>query len=64
MNRLAEVRKAIAATVTALVAIAAAAGTNIDPAISTAVVSLLGALAVYLIPNETDPELDRERIGL
>lgn len=52
-----EYNKAIAATVAAIVAILATAGIDIDPAISTAVVTLLGALAVYLIPN-ADPGFD------
>lgn len=53
-----EFNKAIAATVAAIVAILATAGINIDPTISTAVVTLLGALAVYWIPNRPDSEFD------
>lgn len=45
-------RKAATATVGAVVAILAAAGIDVDPEVSAAVVTLLTALAVYLVPNE------------
>lgn len=57
MTGISEYRKAIAAVVSAAVAVAATFGVDIDPAVSTAVVTLLGALAVYLIPN-ADPGFD------
>ena len=47
-----KVRKAIVAVVGAVVAVLAAAGVDVDPEVSAAVVSLATALAVYLIPNE------------
>lgn len=62
MDKLAEARKAIAAAVTAIVAILATQGIDIDPAVKTAVVTLLGALAVYLVPNAY-PEVEFDDQG-
>lgn len=44
--------KAIVAVVGAVVAVLAAAGIDVDPEVSAAVVSLLTAVAVYLVPNQ------------
>lgn len=44
-------RKAIAAVVTAAVAVLAVFGVDVEPAVSAAAVSLLTAVAVYLVPN-------------
>lgn len=57
-----EYSKAIVAIVGAVVAVLAAAGINVDPAVSTAVVTLLTALAVYWIPN-VDPEVEFDDQG-
>lgn len=54
-----EYNKAITAVIGAIVAILAAAGIDVDPAISTAVVTLITALAVYLVPN-ADPGFDHQ----
>ena len=44
-------KKAIVAVVGAVVAILAVAGTNVDPEISTAIVTALTAVAVYAVRN-------------
>ena len=45
-------RKAVVAVVGAVVAVAAAAGTEIDPEVANAVVGVLTALLVYVVPND------------
>ena len=44
-------RKAIAAVVGAVVAVAAVFGLNIDPQVSATVISVLTSIAVYVVPN-------------
>lgn len=44
--------KAIAAAVTALVAVLATQGIDIDPEVEAAVVTLATTLAVWLVPNK------------
>lgn len=62
-----EYNKLFVAVIGAVVAILATAGIDIAPEISTAVVTLLTALAVFLVPNEPGPadfeSQDREQIG-
>lgn len=63
-------RKAIVAVAGAVVAIAAALGTDIDPEVTQSVIALATALLVYLVPNETGMAAplidtqDRERVGI
>lgn len=45
-------RKAVVAVVGAVVAVLATQGIDVDPGVSTAVVTLVSALLVYLVPNE------------
>ena len=48
MNRY---KKAIVAVVGAVVAILAVAGINVEPEVSTAVITLITSLLVYAVPN-------------
>ena len=51
MHTLSEYRKALAAVVTAVVAVALALGLNLDPAAVAAVQGAISTLLVFIVPN-------------
>jgi uncharacterized membrane protein (DUF441 family) len=56
-------RKFIAAVIGAIVTILATQGVSVDPEIVTAVTTLLTAIAVLLIPNQTSIEFYNEDLN-